>query len=504
MAKTVSQKTAKKIGLIVAINMLIGSIIGVGIFFKNDNIFATNGSNPISILIAWVIAAVISLFTALSFAEVSSCDISHSGLGGWCTNLIGKKFGGFIKIIQPLFYFSILLFSISIFSSESIFNIFDASESFNVSIVFLVGLCLFLFFLFFNFVSVKYSGWLQMVISFFKFAPLLVVMITGIIHGNLHPSDNLFNNQTNQTFGSINAVGILVSLPAILFAFDSFVSIGNLSKDMTNPQKNVPLAVIIAMILVGIFYILVTLGQIFSNSGNIYELFNKVITDMNARNIVRIILSILICISVIGVLNSFSLVAIRSCNSLVEDNTIVCGKQLEKIANQIIPTNNPYKPGVLIAILFYLVWFISLIIPSSILNTDAYVDGISNFPTTFFFAVYATVILFGLINRWSNKVKVNKVKGFIFFAPIAVIGCYLVFFFQFFYTFTTATIIDPNKEIFWGLFSTNDYVVKNWQATILFFIYLIFMIFYFIINKVMIKKSNSRNVKSFRLDVIHA
>lgn len=48
----VNTKTAKKIGLFAAISMLIGSIVGVGIFFKNGNIFATNDYNAIGILVA--------------------------------------------------------------------------------------------------------------------------------------------------------------------------------------------------------------------------------------------------------------------------------------------------------------------------------------------------------------------------------------------------------------------------------------------------------------------
>lgn len=502
MKKTVSTQTAKKIGLGLAINMLIGSVVGVGIFFKNNNVFINNDHNVIAILIAWLISGIISLFTAISFAEVGSSDTSHAGLGGWCENLISRNFGRFIKIIQPFFYFILISFSISIFSAEAILNIFGAGEKVHIGVVFVMAFILFFFFLGLNFFSLKTSGRFQNVATFLKFIPMLMVIIAGIIYGSQNSSNNLFVEFGERTDKSINFVGILISLPSILFAFDSFVSVGNMSKDMINPKRNVPIAVIVSMTIVTVFYLLVTIGQACSNSGDIYTLFNKVISDPNTQNAIRIILSIFIFICIIGVMNSFCLVVIRSCNSLIEENLIMNARQIKTLANRLLPTNSELKPGTFLAIVFYLFIFLMLLIPSCILNTDAYIDGISNLPTTFFFSIYATVILFGIINRKTKKRQVHKIKGFLFYAPIAVIGCYLVFFFQVFYTFTTATIINPTGIVNWGLFSTNGYQVHNWQATIVFFIYFVFMAIYFIINKVMISKQTIK-YQDFRLDAIY-
>ncbi|MDE6476815.1 MAG: hypothetical protein K2L48_01245 [Mycoplasmoidaceae bacterium] len=42
----VSKKTAASIGLFGAVSIIIGSTVGVGIFFKNGNIFKNNNGNP--------------------------------------------------------------------------------------------------------------------------------------------------------------------------------------------------------------------------------------------------------------------------------------------------------------------------------------------------------------------------------------------------------------------------------------------------------------------------
>jgi hypothetical protein len=49
---TISKKTAGNIGLFGAISVIVGAIIGIGIFFKNGNIFVNNNGNSIGILLS--------------------------------------------------------------------------------------------------------------------------------------------------------------------------------------------------------------------------------------------------------------------------------------------------------------------------------------------------------------------------------------------------------------------------------------------------------------------
>ncbi|MCQ3914524.1 MAG: hypothetical protein MJ201_01750 [Mycoplasmoidaceae bacterium] len=53
MAKTsVSQKTAGKIGLVGSISLIIATVVGVGVFFKNGSVFANNNNDAIGVLIS--------------------------------------------------------------------------------------------------------------------------------------------------------------------------------------------------------------------------------------------------------------------------------------------------------------------------------------------------------------------------------------------------------------------------------------------------------------------
>lgn len=484
---SVKQSTARKIGLFSAISLLIGSIIGIGIFFKNGNIFTTNDNNAIGILVAWILSGIISLCAAFSFAEVGSSNNSNAGVGGWCARLISNGFGRFVKIVQPTFYFTALSFSISIFASEAIFNIFNLSNQVHFGVILIVGLILFTFFLVFNFISLRVSARFQSVFTILKFVPLLMVIISGVVYGINNPDGSLLSPaQIEQHASSFNFGNVLICIPSILFAFDPFFGVGNLSKDMINPRRNVPLTIIISMIVVTVFYILVTIGQIMVGSGVVYNMFDIIFGD---NQTVKVVISVFILIAIIGVLNSFCALIIRSYQSLIDERLIMKVNKLQSLASRLLPNyKNPYKAATLLAFFCYLVIFTILFIPSTILNTDAFVDGLSNFPVIFFFAIYGTAILGGIINRYTKKVEVMNIKGFLFFAPIAVVGCYLVSFSQLFYTFTTLSFMNPEGTLAWGLFSVNGFVTYNWMGSVFLFCYLFAMLAFYLINHLSTKK----------------
>lgn len=468
----VKQESAKKIGLISSISILIGSMIGVGIFFKNKNVFEINNDNSIAILIAWIISGLISLCAAFSFAEIGSAKQSHSGIGGWYEELIGPKSGRFVKIIQPFFYYGLYSFSIAMFCGEAIFNMWGGAGDVNFGLIMFIGLIVFILLLSLNYWSLNASSKFQVVATALKFIPLGIVVLGGIIYGSLHGQYSFFNTiSTNNGPSKMSFVAILTSIPSILFAFDSFVCVGNFSMDVKNPEKTVPLTVVIGMIIVTTFYLLVTIAQMMVGQGDVYEMI-KVIGSSNQALLtsLHIITSIFIFISILGVVNAMSLVLIRSSDSIVEENLVVFANNINSLKNKLLDPNKELGAGFLLSIIFLLFWFILLVIPSSIMNSDAIVDIASNFPTTFFFSIYATIILAGLINRKTKKVAVIKIKGFIPMGIIAVIGCYFVSAFNIFYAFLIDPLMHPHQLNQWGLFCQNG-LTPDWVITTAMLIY---------------------------------
>lgn len=525
MKTSVSNKTASKIGLIGSISLIIATVLGVGVFFKNGSVFANNGNNAIGVLISWILAIVIALFTAFSFAEivtVKGLRNPNAGLAGWSEKMVGYNFGRHVSLTQSTFYYPAKFVAMATFAAVAIFQVYFTAISpdnmkfsadllgvdskFTTLIVMGVAIGLIVIFMTANLLSNKFGGVVSKGATFVKFIPILMIILIGIIFGAML-GGGLWNNQDMivKTPAMIDAAekaapdvgGIFRSIPAILFAFDSFLVIGNVQKNVENPEKNVPLSIIISMIIAAIFQILITIACITIGTGNPFELFKLAflneghVNNMGAYIACVVILSVSIVIATLGVINSYSMAGTRATQALVDDKVVFGYKWASRLS-----AKTPNLGGFAIYSIFICLIFFAVAIPSCILNTSHIYDGFSTLAVLFYFAIYGTTILGGLINRKTAKNSVHKVGYFIPFGIIAVIGCYFAFGYCVFYQFSTQVILfpigDPNDlktmaNSFGFAMVKSGFELNNWQAACVFWSAAIFFIGYPFLNDLLIK-----------------
>lgn len=526
MAKTsVSKQTAGKIGLIGSISLIIATVVGVGVFFKNGSVFSNNNNNAWGVLISWILAIIIALFTAFSFAEivtVKGMKNPNAGLAGWSEKMVGYNFGRHVSITQSTFYFTAKFVAMATFAAVSIFQIYYAAmgadkfhagllgidDKFTTLIVMGIGLALIVIFMLANFLSNKFGQVVSKGATFVKFVPILMIILIGLIVGGL-TGGGLWNQDTSKVAfatvaesnanSSLEVGGIFRSIPAILFAFDSFLIIGNVQKNVENPEKNVPLSIIISMIIAAVFQILITIGCITIGTGNPYELLRVALDTGGYANchwayvLCVCILSVSITIATLGVLNSYSMAGTRATQVLVDEKTIYGYKWASKLGN-----GNDNLGGFVIYSIFIALIFFAVAIPSCIIDTSHIYDGFSTLAVLFYFGIYGTTILGGLINRKTNKNQVHKVGYFIPFGIIAVIGCYFAFGYCVFYQFSTQVALYPigNPDDLktvansFGFAMVKGESLNNWQAAVVFWSAAIFFLGYPFLNDLMIKWSD--------------
>ncbi|CRH25453.1 putative fructoselysine transporter [Chlamydia trachomatis] len=96
---------------------------------------------------------------------------------------------------------------------------------------------------------------------------MLFALIIGIALANSHfTNQKLPNAFSNTTF---DLSKLILALPGVLFAYDSFLSIGLFQKKVVNPRKTVPRTLIISMIIIVSVYSLIAVSSILHNSGTI-------------------------------------------------------------------------------------------------------------------------------------------------------------------------------------------------------------------------------------------
>ncbi len=238
---------SQKIGLLTTTSLVVGNMIGVGIFVL-PAVLSSYGSIS---LLGWIFTATGALILAKIFSNFSRIIVSKSG-GPYIYSKAG--FGDFIGFLVAWGYWIACwvgngAIAIAIIGAASFFIPELATNSIlSVSL----GLALIWIFTWINARGIKDSGKIQLVTTIFKILPLLFVIIVGLFFFEF---DNFpaFNLTGESNFSAISAVATL-TLYAFLGIECATIPAGNIE----NPDKTIPRATMLGTIIVTILYILGT------------------------------------------------------------------------------------------------------------------------------------------------------------------------------------------------------------------------------------------------------
>ena len=98
-------KLKKRYGLAMAIAMVVGIVIGSGVFFKAEKILvATKGDLKLGIL-SWVLGGIIMIVCAYAFAILGTKYEKESGLIDYAEAVVGRKYGYMVGWFMAALYF---------------------------------------------------------------------------------------------------------------------------------------------------------------------------------------------------------------------------------------------------------------------------------------------------------------------------------------------------------------------------------------------------------------
>lgn len=238
----------KKIGLITTTSLVVGNMIGAGIFLLPATL-AKYGSIS---LLGWVFTAAGALILAKIFSNFSKIIVNKSG-GPYTFSKAG--FGDFIGFIVAWGYWISIWISnaglaIAIIGGLSVF--FPALNS-NPILAVLVGLFFIWFFTWVNSKGIKESGRIQVITTVLKLLPLLFIILIGAFFFSMDnfPSFNLTDQSHFATFPVVAAL--------TLYAFLGIECASIPAENVENPEKNVSKATMLGTIITTCVYIFGTI-----------------------------------------------------------------------------------------------------------------------------------------------------------------------------------------------------------------------------------------------------
>jgi APA family basic amino acid/polyamine antiporter len=216
----------------------IGAIIGAGIFVVLG--IAVGYAGP-AVIISIIIAAIVALFTALSFAELSSAIPKEGGTYEFAYEMIHPYFG-FISGCLWLSAQTVAGTAISLGLASYLVALFPVLGG-ELKVV-AVSAALVLTVL--NLVGMKYSATVNNVLVLIKIAILCIFVVVGAFQVN---SSNYSPFAPNGPFGILQGAGV------IFFAYLGFGRIAALGEEVKNPKRTLPLSILFALAASAILYV---------------------------------------------------------------------------------------------------------------------------------------------------------------------------------------------------------------------------------------------------------
>ena len=481
----------KKIGFISAFSICFTSIVGIGIFLKNATVGANVEGNGIAWLFSWIITGLLSILLAFHFGKISTIKSKNgiTGLNLWIHEITDVKNTWFKKISSinyGLFYHPILLISLSFFTTEFFIEIFKPviNVEIHLGIYAIITICFLAFFILNNYFSIKFSSHISFVTSILKIIPLIMVIIIGISFFNQNNYGGTDGFQI--TISPDKAIqGIMLSIPGVLFSFDSFIGIGSWSNNIKGGEKAVSRVIIFALVFVTIIYSLICIASIFHFNSKGTTILNVLLDSLpqNVKLGITSFIFITIFISAFGTTNSICGSALHEYKNLViHENVFFINKIKSKFNNS--------KSALISFVLVVSFWSLIILIPSIIINHDGLIDGFSNLVVVAIFPIYAYLIFLYWKNIYLKSNKNNKYRHWYAIAVwVALIWVILAIGLNIYFVLEAA-IKSWDGSSSWGLFvAPQDTAINNLNVLILYIVFFaIFFTFPFINFKIIEKR----------------
>lgn len=354
------KKLEAKYGLMTAIAMVVGIVIGSGVFFKADDVLSITEGNLIVALMAWVVGAFAMIFGALVFAEFAGRIEKSNGIVDYFETAYGNLAGYLVGWFKGVLYYTplcaILAWVASLYTMilTGSSNPTNSPNTWLLAILFMCGAYAI------NAFAPVLAGRFQVATTFIKLIPLFLVAIVGTISG-LTSGITMENFSHAASALSAQSGTFAAAVVATAFAYEGWIVAVTLNSEIKDSKKNLPRALFIGSIIVFLIYVAYFLGiaGVLTTDAIVTEGDKAVsmVSESLFGSMAATLLTVFVIISCLGTLNGLAMACIRSPFSLAVRNQGPMPGKLSKIN---IKTNMPLNAALfafLLTSVYLFIWW---------------------------------------------------------------------------------------------------------------------------------------------------
>ncbi len=348
------QSLQKKYGLITAICMVVGTVIGSGIFFKAGKVLANNNGNMTMSLLTVAAVGLIMLICAYVFSILAGRHAKVNGVVDYAEATCGPVYAYAVGWFMSVIYYPIITACLAWVSAQYTCTLFgfDTASDVHLAVAafyLMLGYAV-------NTLSPRIAGKVQVSTTVIKLIPLGIMAIVGTIVG-------LFNGMTvdaltNSISTGEGGMGIFGAITAFAFAYEGWIITTTINAELVDAKKNLPRALIIgSFIVIGVYmaYFLgmtgvLTTDEIMGSENLPQDAFGALF----GHPVFGTFVYVFVIISCLGTLNGLVLGCSRGLYSLAARGQGPAPRML----SQIDPVSNMPANSAIISLLLCGVWLL--------------------------------------------------------------------------------------------------------------------------------------------------
>jgi APA family basic amino acid/polyamine antiporter len=408
----------EKYGLFTAIAMVVGIVIGSGVFFKAEKVLsATGGDLPLGIL-AWILGGAIMIICAYTFSILATKYSGVNGIVDYADATVGRGYAYMVGWFTTFIYFpamtSVLAWVSARYTGVLIGWTPDSPQVMVISFAFLIGSFAL------NTLSPVLAGKFQISTTIIKLIPLILMAIIGTVVG-------LFNGMTVENFTTVVSTdleggkggALFAALVASAFAYEGWIIATSINAEIKNSKRNLPIALVAGSVIVVSVYIFYYLGLagVVSNAQLIESGEKGAQTAFKSLfgSAAGVGLFVLVIISCLGTLNGLMLGVSRCMYAVAARDNGPCPHMMAQVDRH---TNMPTNSAVvgLVVSMLWLVFFYGTNIVSDHWFGPLAFDS-SELPIITTYAMYIPIFFMMMV----KEKELHPIKRFVM--PVISIIC---------------------------------------------------------------------------------
>ena len=251
----------KRYGLPTAISMVIGIVIGSGVFIKGGKVLSLTGGNMMQSVLVVAIVGLICIICSLAFAELGKKYEKVNGVVDYAEVALGPKYAYYVGWFATTIYYPCLAAMLAFFSAVFFCYLcgipaLDFANGSVSSVAVGLGAGFLMLGYGINAISPKLAGKLQVSMTVIKLIPLILMAIVGTIVGLTSGNTQTVLDFVNTPEYTPVAGGVFSGVASFAFAYEGWIIATSINGELKNAKRNLPLALVIGSLFCTALYCL--------------------------------------------------------------------------------------------------------------------------------------------------------------------------------------------------------------------------------------------------------